>query len=432
MRLRLRGAWRTDSLTPVVVICGVSGGAGTLAFTILAPLLPRYVHRFGLDLAQASVLSACFGLGALAGALAGGILARRSARSAIVIGLSALALGTAALGDGSSVQFVELGRVLQGAGDGLAYCGALTLLFESAPRQRQSLLLGTVSAISLLGALAGPLIAYATTRLGTGAVLGALAGLGAAVTLGAAVFRIPAPPSSSRTAGAVRRWHLPPWGRTIGPAALQAALNGTLNILGPLALSRSGWSTGGIAGAFLGAAAVGGLIYPVVGRLSDRHGTRIVIAVLLGLAGAGGCWLATTRSHWALLAAVSCSSLVFSVLSVPAIGRVTAAAREAGASFGVSSAACLVLWAVFNAGGALAGGGLAEAVGTSTPWVVLAVVCFGSGGLMYARRPRAAVASGATAGADPAAIGRRVPRAAPMGGTSIPFTATRRSPSARS
>ncbi len=405
-----RDTGTSDSLRPVIVIGGVSGGAGTLAFTILAPLLPRYVKHFALSVGQASLVSACFGLGAIAGALAGGLIARRNAKAAVVAGLAALALGTGALGGAGPLRLVELGRVLQGTGDGLAYCGGLTLLFESAPRERQSLLFGTVSAIALLGALAGPVIAYATTRLGSGAVLGALAALGAALAVAATLF--PSPPRRTDrepTRAAAIAFSLS-WARTIGPSALQASLNGTLNILGPIALSRLGWSTPGIAAAFLGAAAIGGLAYPVAGRLSDRHGTRAVAATLLFLAGANAIWLSVVGGHWAALVAVACSSLVFSVLSIPAIGRVTAAARDAGVPFGVSTAACLLLWAVFNATGALAGGALAGAVGTSTPWKVLAAMCFATGTVMYGRQRREHVGESLAARpvSSPGAIGGRL------------------------
>ena len=58
-------------------------------------------------------------------------------------------------------------------------------------------------------------------------------------------------------------------------------LIGTIFVLGPLQLNRLGSGPIGIAGAFLGASAVGVLGRPVIGRWADRNGQLRAIRLLL-------------------------------------------------------------------------------------------------------------------------------------------------------
>ena len=106
----------------------------TLFFAALTPLLPHYAHTLGLGKAGAGLLTACYPLGALVGAIPSGIVAARfGVKPTVLVGLTFVAVTTAAFGLAQSSWQLDLARFCQGLASAFSWTGALAWLVASAP-----------------------------------------------------------------------------------------------------------------------------------------------------------------------------------------------------------------------------------------------------------------------------------------------------------
>src|SRR5205823_11190786 len=92
---------------------------------------------------------------------------------------------------------------------------------------------------------------------------------------------------------------------------LPAILFGTLGVLGPLRLSRLGFGSVAIGATWLTSAALEAVVSPVVGRLSDRRGRLLPIAVGLGCAAIVLAVLPWPRQGWLFAGVVVCAGISF-------------------------------------------------------------------------------------------------------------------------
>jgi MFS family permease len=357
-----------------LLLIGAVTGTGTLFYAALPPLLPDYVSAFALTPAGIGVLSAAFGAGTLLGSPAAGLVAARSLRLAVLAGLALTLAGSASLAVATGAWAVTAARCVLGAAHAFAYTGALAWLYHVAPARRQTQLLGTVTSVAVAGALLGPLLGVAASRLGGAPAFGAAT---VAVGLLALAVRRRAPAARVQRAvpaGFLRAALRGPLALALALIALHAGLQGVLAVLGPLRLDAVGWSAGGIAAMFVAASAVGIATYPALGRLCDRRGLRPVLLGALAGSALVTVALAAPARHWTLAAVVVVCAVTYNAIAVPAVGLLTARGQAAGYPRGMVTALVPLTWAALNVVGAFAGAGL-SAVGAALPACAGVLLC---------------------------------------------------------
>ncbi len=137
-----------------------------VGLTMIVPLLPFYATAFGASATAVGVLISAFSIAQLAVAPAWGSFSDRyGRRPAILAGLlvSAFAYGIFALA--ASVPVLLVSRLVQGAGGGTIGVVQAYVADTSAPEQRTRSL-GWLSAVTSLGAVAGPAFGSAMIALG--------------------------------------------------------------------------------------------------------------------------------------------------------------------------------------------------------------------------------------------------------------------------
>ena len=156
---------------------------------------------------------------------------------------------------------------------------------------------------------------------------------------------------------------------------LPALLFGTLIVLATLALDDHGLGAIEIGAVWIGATALESAINPVLGRLTDRLGPAIPIRFALAGSTVVSLGLAATEAPWLLVPLLLASAIAFGGFYAPGLTMLSREAEEVGLaqalSFGVMNAA----WAIGNAVGPAAGGGLAELTRDAVPYLVCAGIC---------------------------------------------------------
>jgi MFS family permease len=157
--------------------------------------------------------------------------------------------------------------------------------------------------------------------------------------------------------------------------ALPALLFGTQSVLVPLRLSALGFGALAIGAVYLVATGLEAVASPVVGRLSDRRGRRLPIAVGLGASA-----IAAAALPWpeigVLLAALAVAAAVsFGMFWAPAMSFLTETSDRIGLDVAWAFALINLAWAPGQALGALGGGALARASTDAVPYLVLSGAC---------------------------------------------------------
>jgi MFS family permease len=347
----------------------------TILYTALTPLLPHFEHAYGLSKGSVGVVVAAFGVGVLAGAVPGGVVAaRRGARGAVLGGLILVTAASVGVAVAGSFGTLVAARFAQGFGSSLTWAGGLAWLALASSREQRGQAMGTAMGAAVFGALLGPGVGAAASVMGVRASFATIAGLEALLTV-VALRLEPSPPEDQpfRTvvvAARDREFLLGLWLMTI-----PALLFGVLGVLVPLALDRDGVGAVAIGGLWIAAAAIETAINPWLGRLSDRLGparpSRIALAgstvVCLGLA--------ASESAWLLVPLVLAAALTFGALYSPALTMLSHAAERVGLAQGLSFGVMNAAWAVGNAIGPAGGGAVAEVTADAVPYLVGAGIC---------------------------------------------------------
>jgi MFS family permease len=348
----------------------------TILYAALTPLLPHLKETYDLSKSEVGALVAAYGIGVLVGAIPGGVVATRlGARGGVLAGLVLVTVASVGVALAGSYEALVVSRFAQGFGSSLTWASALAWLALASPRERRGAALGTAMGAAVFGALFGPVVGAAASVIGLRAAFCVVAGLAAGLAVVAMRFEPSAPePQPARLAFAAlrdRRFLLGLWLMTI-----PALLFGALNVLGPLALDDRGFTAVAIGGLWVGAAAVETALNPWLGRVSDRHGTALPIRAALFGSCVVSIGLAATEWPPLLVPFILAAAIAYGAFYSPALTMLSHTAENVGLAQGIGFGLMNASWAIGNAIGPAAGGGLADLTSDAVPYLVGAGICF--------------------------------------------------------
>jgi MFS family permease len=346
-----------------------------MLYAALTPLLPHFLHEFGLSKSRAGGLVAAYAGGALVGGLAGGIAASHlGPRRAVLIGLGLM--GAASLGFGFAGDFWTLfsARSLQGLSGGFLWSGALPWLIAATPRERRGEALGNAMGAAVFGAMFGPVLGAAAALAGRGVVFSALAAVSVALAVWTLRFE-PAPAEKMSFAALGRAVHEQTFQRGIVLMALGSLMFGILGVLAPLHLAHAGWGAAAIGAVWLVGAAFETVEAPFVGRLSDRRGPLVPTRVALVGALAVSLGLAAGARPLFYVPLIPLAALSFAPLFTTAFALFAEGADRVGLAQGMGFGVMNAAWALGAVAGPAAGGAIAGAAGDWIPFVLAAALC---------------------------------------------------------
>ena len=390
----------------LLVLVSALVAVDTILYAALVPLLPHYAHVYGLSKTGAGLLSAGYAIGALVGGLPGGSAAARfGPRTAVLAGLTLMAVASLAFGWAGTIEALWVARFLQGFGSSVTWAGALSWLAAVTPRERRGAAMGTAMGAAVFGALLGPVLGAVASVVGTRIAFTAFAGVAGLLAVWALRFEsapADAQPISAALAALRDRGIL----SGLWLMTLPAILFGVLIVLMPLSLSDAGFGAVAIGAVWLVAAALEAVINPVIGHASDRLGELAPVRIGLVAAIVVSLLLALLSGPVLLVALTLAAGVAYGSFYTPSLVVLSDSAERIGLALGLVFGLMSFAWAAGNTVGPLVGGSLADALGNALPYALSAVLCALT--LAFVRRlqhERAAVLVDRLAG-DPAGVGR--------------------------
>jgi MFS family permease len=371
----------------LVTVVGLFALEGSL-YSALAPLLPHYADILGLSRAMAGVLTAAYTIGLVPGALISGRMSTGvGVRATVVVGLALLGASSLAFGFGQDITLLVAARAIQGGACGLVWGGGLGWLARETPDSQRGRSFGIAFGAGTFGTLIGPALGALANAVGTREVF-ELVALAATILVPCVLSlpspaRGPEPPTSFLAPYRSIVLRLPIWLVTIPAVAF-----GLLGVLIPLRLNSLGATHGTVALTFLLAAAVGVVVGPLAGRLSDRRGRLLPIKA--GLLLSVPC-LATLplSSEVAVVAALAIvlMGVGVSLSLAPAVAMLSDRGERAGFSSAVPSV-MLIAVALGETIGSVGGSSLAQITVEAAPFVVVAIANLITLGLLAPKHAR--------------------------------------------
>lgn len=344
-------------------------------YAAIAPLLPDYVSEFGLSHAEAGILAAAYAAGTLLASLPAGLVATRiGPRRTVIGGLLLLGVSSVVFGFGESIGLLDTARFAQGVAGALIWSGALTWLITTAPPERRGSVIGTALGTAVAGALVGPVLGAAAAEVGTEAVFGGV--LGIALVLAGLAARLPevGPPERQALREVAAKMLSRPILTATTFVAVPSLMFGAIEVLVPLRIDELGGGHAAIAGGFIAGAALEATLAPVAGRYSDRVGRRVPFVVGTGICACAMVGIAVAQALGPILGALILGSLGAGICFAPALTTLSETADSSGLHQGFAAGLSNMAWAAGQAAGALAGGGVASAIGLAAPSIAVAVL----------------------------------------------------------
>lgn len=344
-------------------------------YAAIAPLLPDYVAEFGLSHAEAGILAAAYAAGTLFASLPAGYVATTiGPRRTVIGGLLLLGVSSVAFGFGESIGLLDAARFAQGVSGALIWSGALTWLITTAPPERRGSVIGTVLGTAIAGALVGPIVGAVAAEVGTEAVFGGVLGLSVLLALLAARL----PEAGAPQHQALREVAATMVSRPILTAttfvAVPSLMFGAVEVLVPLRIDELGGGHAVIAGGFIAGAALEAGLAPIAGRYSDRAGRRLPFVIGIGICACAMVGIATAQALGPVLGSLILGSLGAGICFAPALTTLSETADASRLHQGFAAGLSNMAWAAGQAVGALAGGGVASAVGFAVPSLAVAAL----------------------------------------------------------
>jgi MFS family permease len=357
----------------IVVVVGGTLLVDSIFYTALTPLLPQFVHRLHMSAGAAGLLTACYAIGCLAGTIPSGLLAARvGPRATVLVGLTIVALSTAAFAFVDSPVLLDLARLLEGLGGSGAWSGGLAWVAGGTGSRRRGAVMGQVLAAATVGSLLGPAVGAAASAVGREIAFGAVALVAASMTL--VCRRVQAVDGGaggeSRGLGAAVR-NRSVLG-TMWLIALPSLISGALSVLGSLRLHHLGAGPTAIGATFLVAAAIDAGVGPLSGHASDRYGRLApvcvgLVATTVLLAGFG-----LPRAALPAAALIVGAAVGVEVLWAPAMAWLSEVLERRGDAAGLAGALINLAWSGGQIAGSAGGGRLAQATDQVAPMLVAA------------------------------------------------------------
>ena len=350
-------------------------------FALIAPLLPHYSDKLGLDQLQVGLLFAAHPFGTVAcAALAARLVRSRGAALTMTIGLVSLGVATIVFGLAASLPLLAACRFVQGGSAALVWCAGLARLQAAAPPHRRGAALGLAGSAAGAGSLFGPVFAglgSLTSVAATLVVLGALAlllavALDAAGELPGERATLDAGSGEEEAGGSWIRAELL---RPLGLTLVCGAVFGAVATLAPLRLADLGAGAVLIAAAFA-VSALGEIVAsPFAGHVSDRIGRVPVLRACLLLAIPLLLAQALAGSAWTMGLAVALSGAsVASMWPLATALLADESSHDNRPAAGIF-AASVVAWSTGLAGGSLLCGALGESAGDGVAYSLLVAIC---------------------------------------------------------
>jgi predicted MFS family arabinose efflux permease len=242
-----------------------------------------------------------------------------------------------------------------------------------APRERRGEVLGSVLASAIFGTLLGPILGTLAVAVGTQVVFTFVGGVALALT--AWTLHHPEPPPASLGAGAPLRTLARSPRLVLGfwLILLEAATIGALGTLLPLRLSRFGASEVAIGVTFVVASLMSTVLAPAVGRVIDRRGILVPLALGLGMTAVLLAFVAVPQSVLLLAVfTVVASGGPVTALATPAVLLMTDAVEHVGAALVFASMLLNLAWALGETVGAPTSAVISRATSDAVPLLLLA------------------------------------------------------------
>ncbi|MGD9955188.1 MAG: MFS transporter [Candidatus Nanopelagicales bacterium] len=301
---RLRSLPWLEGLPREVAVLAAVAFCVALGFGIVAPAIPIFAQEFGVTPFWATAVVSVFALMRLVGALpAGWLVDRTGERTTLIVGLSIVAVSSAAAGLATTFPMLLVLRGVGGLGSAMFTVSALALLLRVAAPEQRGRSAAAFQGGFLLGGIVGPALG--------GIVLGISIRLPFfvyAATLGAAVVVVivtmsrthlldaptktadaPAAPESSRWAQlrhALRdRAYVTALSVNLGNGFASFGLRSAivpLFVVGPLMLDKAWAGYGALASALVQAP-----LLSRAGRTTDQRGRKVALMIGTGATAVG-------------------------------------------------------------------------------------------------------------------------------------------------
>jgi MFS family permease len=292
-------------------------------YSSITPLLPHYMRSLGLSQRALGPLSGAYPAGMIVGAVCATRIGRRAGvRATLCLGLWILAGSSLAFGFAGTILLLDAMRFTAGMGAGLIWAAGIAWVVAATPVARRGASIGAVLGAGIAGTLLGPAIGVLAMGTGIETTFAGVAAIVAFLAVATPRLSIDPPGQTREPAFAVRTFCD---GQVCAASWLLCLLGliiGAINVLGPLRLAHLGADTASVGAVFLIAAALGGAVAPLSGRIVDRAGTARPIR-----------WGLLTAAVVLSLTPLAGSVVALGVLTILAIGVVIGGGLPAGGTW---------------------------------------------------------------------------------------------------